>query len=66
MAYNAGPEKLRQQLAAGDIERFRNYPRTVRRHYARFRNSVRLDQETALAQVERVTGFGENGSPAAP
>ncbi|MGI5861766.1 MAG: lytic transglycosylase domain-containing protein [Myxococcales bacterium] len=57
MAYNAGPEKLRQSLATGDIERFRNYPRAVRRNHARFRNAVRLAQENALAQADPVAGF---------
>lgn len=52
MAYNAGPEKLRQSLASGDIERFRNYPRAVRRRYAHFRDALRLDPERALAQAE--------------
>jgi soluble lytic murein transglycosylase-like protein len=56
MAYNAGPEKLRQSLAAGDIERFRNYPRAVRRSYQRFRVALRLDPDGALAQAELPRG----------
>lgn len=60
MAYNAGPEKLRQSLALGDIERFRNYPRAVRRNHARFRNAVRLAQESALAQADPIPGFARD------
>ncbi len=51
MAYNAGPERLRQSLKEGDIERFKGYARAVHRDHARFRRRMELENEAALAQA---------------
>lgn len=51
MAYNAGPERLRNSLREGDIERFKGYARAVHRDHARFRRRMELENEAALAQA---------------
>ncbi|MFN7130573.1 MAG: lytic transglycosylase domain-containing protein, partial [Myxococcales bacterium] len=65
MAYNAGPERLKQSLKEGDIERFRGYARAVQRDYARFRRRMQLENEAALAQAELAppAGIPEPASP---
>jgi len=52
MAYNAGPERVKQALAAGDVERFRNYVDVVKRNHARFRRGLNPIDESALARIE--------------
>jgi soluble lytic murein transglycosylase len=51
MAYNAGPETIRQALEEGDIERFKAYVGAVRRDFARFRKGVGLQAGAALARA---------------
>lgn len=51
MAYNAGPEKIRQSLEEGDIERFKPYVGAVRRDFARFRRGASLQDGAALARA---------------
>ena len=51
MAYNAGPERIRQSLIEGDIERFKGYVGLVRRNFALFRRGEQLAQDAALAQA---------------
>lgn len=51
MAYNGGPERLRQALEEGDADAwFGNYVRTVRLNQARFRRHL---APASLAQAER-------------
>ncbi|MCI0670344.1 MAG: lytic transglycosylase domain-containing protein [Myxococcaceae bacterium] len=52
MAYNAGPGRIREAMQAGDVERFRRYPRAVRRDFRRFREGEGLGGDWALAQRE--------------
>jgi soluble lytic murein transglycosylase len=50
MAYNAGPARIREAMKAGDVERYRRYPRAVRRDFRRFREGEGLGGDWALAQ----------------
>ncbi|WP_426751459.1 lytic transglycosylase domain-containing protein [Myxococcus sp. Y35] len=52
MAYNAGPTRIRNAIKQGDLERFRRYPRAVRRDFRRFREGHGLGGDWALAQRE--------------
>ena len=52
MAYNAGPERIRQVMKSGELEVFRRYPRAVRRDFRRFREGEGLGGDWALAQRE--------------
>jgi soluble lytic murein transglycosylase-like protein len=52
MAYNAGPTRIRTALKQGDLERFKRYPRAVRRDFRRFREGHGLGGDWALAQRE--------------
>jgi soluble lytic murein transglycosylase-like protein len=52
MAYNAGPERIRQVIKSGELEVFRRYPRAVRRDFRRFREGEGLGGDWALAQRE--------------
>jgi soluble lytic murein transglycosylase len=49
MAYNMGPNKLRAQIKLRDLERFRGYPRAVRREYLTLRNGQGLGGDWAVA-----------------
>jgi soluble lytic murein transglycosylase len=53
MAYNGGPDRIRQALRAHELEVFRFYPRRVRRQFVRFRAGEGLVGDWALAQRER-------------
>jgi soluble lytic murein transglycosylase len=63
MAYNAGPTRIRDALKAGDLDRFRRYPRAVRRDFRRFREGHGLGGDWALAQRE-LPPEGETGAAA--
>ncbi|NOK18131.1 lytic transglycosylase domain-containing protein [Corallococcus carmarthensis] len=52
MAYNAGPTRIRDAMKAGELEKFRRYPRAVRRDFRRFREGHGLGGDWALAQRE--------------
>ncbi|MFP2907218.1 lytic transglycosylase domain-containing protein [Pyxidicoccus sp. 3LFB2] len=52
MAYNAGPTRIRTAIKQGELERFRRYPRAVRRDFRRFREGHGLGGDWALAQRE--------------
>nr|WP_216612843.1 lytic transglycosylase domain-containing protein [Myxococcus xanthus] len=52
MAYNAGPTRIRNAIKQGELERFRRYPRAVRRDFRRFREGHGLGGDWALAQRE--------------
>ena len=57
MAYNAGPERLKQALEEGDAEAsYGNYVRTVKLHQARFRRQL---APSSLAQAPRLDHGGE-------
>lgn len=56
MAYNAGPGRIWDSLKAGDLDRFRVYPRAVRRDFRRLREGEGLGGDWALAQ--RVSAEG--------
>jgi len=49
MAYNMGPNKLRNQLRLKDVERFRGYPRAVQREYLTLRQGNGLGGDWTLA-----------------
>lgn len=53
MAYNAGPERLKQALKDGDVGRFKHYVHRVRRGHAGFRQ-WRLSQRGAVALSENL------------
>lgn len=53
MAYNAGPDRIRQALRARDLDAFRFYPRRVKRDFVRFRTGEGLIGDWALAVRER-------------
>ncbi|MBU8899412.1 lytic transglycosylase domain-containing protein [Corallococcus sp. H22C18031201] len=65
MAYNAGPTRIRDAMKAGDLDRFRRYPRAVRRDFRRFREGHGLGGDWALAQRELPTA-GEPEPSTAP
>jgi soluble lytic murein transglycosylase-like protein len=52
MAYNAGPTRLRTAIKEDDLERFKRYPRAVRREFRRFREGHGLGGDWSLAQRE--------------
>jgi soluble lytic murein transglycosylase len=52
MAYNAGPDRIRQAMKEGELDVFRRYPRAVRRDFRRFREGEGLGGDWALAQRE--------------
>jgi len=52
MAYNAGPDRIRQALREHAVEPFRFYPRRVQRDFARFRTGVGLGGDFAYALRE--------------
>ncbi|MBF5041170.1 lytic transglycosylase domain-containing protein [Aggregicoccus sp. 17bor-14] len=52
MAYNAGPDRIRQAMKEGELDVFRRYPRLVRRDFRRFREGEGLGGDWALAQRE--------------
>jgi soluble lytic murein transglycosylase len=52
MAYNAGPDRIRQVMKSGELDAFRRYPRAVRRDFRRFREGEGLGGDWALAQRE--------------
>lgn len=49
MGYNAGPSRIRRAIKAGELDRFRIYPRLVRRDFRRFREGEGLGGDWALA-----------------
>ena len=53
MAYNAGPDRIRQAFRARELDPFRFYPRRVKRQFLRFRTGEGLLGDWALAQRER-------------
>jgi soluble lytic murein transglycosylase-like protein len=53
MAYNAGPDRIRQAFRVRDLDAFRFYPRRVKRGFVRFRTGEGLAGDWALAQRER-------------
>jgi soluble lytic murein transglycosylase len=53
MAYNAGPDRIRQAFKARELDAFRFYPRRVKRQFVRFRTGEGLAGDWALAQRER-------------
>ncbi|MCY1014744.1 lytic transglycosylase domain-containing protein [Pyxidicoccus sp. MSG2] len=52
MAYNAGPTRIRTAIKEGELDRFRRYPRLVRRDFRRFREGHGLGGDWSLAQRE--------------
>ncbi|MFP2928244.1 lytic transglycosylase domain-containing protein [Pyxidicoccus sp. 3LG] len=52
MAYNAGPTRIRNAIKQGELERFRRYPRAVKRDFRRFREGHGLGGDWALAKRE--------------
>jgi soluble lytic murein transglycosylase len=53
MAYNGGPDRIRQALRSRELDAFRFYPRRVKRQFVRFRTGEGLAGDWALAQRER-------------
>jgi soluble lytic murein transglycosylase len=53
MAYNGGPDRIRQAFRSHELDAFRFYPRRVKRQFARFRTGEGLVGDWALAQRER-------------
>lgn len=49
MAYNMGPNKLRNQLKLKDLERFRGYPKAVQREYLTLRQGHGLGGDWTVA-----------------
>lgn len=49
MAYNAGPDRIRQALRERAVEPFRFYPRRVKRDFERFRRGEGLGGDWAFA-----------------
>ncbi len=52
MAYNGGPDRIRQALRSRELDSFRFYPRRVKRRFVRFRTGEGLLGDWALAQRE--------------
>ncbi len=52
MAYNGGPDRIRQAVRSRDLDAFRFYPRRVKRRFVRFRTGEGLLGDWALAQRE--------------
>jgi soluble lytic murein transglycosylase len=53
MAYNGGPDRIRQAFRSHELDAFRFYPRRVKRQFVRFRTGEGLAGDWALAQRER-------------
>jgi soluble lytic murein transglycosylase len=53
MAYNGGPDRIRQAFRSRELDPFRFYPRRVKRQFVRFRTGEGLIGDWALAQRER-------------
>jgi soluble lytic murein transglycosylase len=53
MAYNGGPDRIRQAFRAHELEAYRFYPHRVKRQFVRFRTGEGLTGDWALAQRER-------------
>jgi len=53
MAYNGGPDRIRQAFRSHELDAFRFYPRRVKRQFVRFRTGEGLTGDWALAQRER-------------
>jgi soluble lytic murein transglycosylase-like protein len=49
MAYNAGPDRIRQAIRERSLELFRFYPRRVKRDFQRFRAGEGLGGDWAFA-----------------
>ena len=49
MAYNAGPDRIRQAIREHAVEPFRFYPRRVKRDFERFRKGAGLGGDWAFA-----------------
>ncbi len=49
MAYNAGPDRIRQAIRERSLEQFRFYPRRVKRDFGRFRAGEGLGGDWAYA-----------------
>ena len=53
MAYNAGPDRIRQAIRERVLEPFRFYPRRVKRDFHRFRTGAGLGGDWAFAVRDR-------------
>jgi soluble lytic murein transglycosylase len=53
MAYNAGPNRIREVAREKNLEAYRFYPRRVRRDFSRFRTGEGLGADWAFAQRDR-------------
>lgn len=53
MAYNAGPNRIRQAIRERALEPFRFYPNRVKRDFQRFRNGAGLGGDWAYALRDR-------------
>ena len=53
MAYNAGPDRIRQAIRERAVEPFRFYPRRVKRDFERFRKGAGLGGDWAFAPRPR-------------
>ncbi len=53
MAYNGGPDRIRQALRSRELDAYRFYPRRVKRRFVRFRTGEGLAGDWAFAQRER-------------
>lgn len=62
MAYNAGPNRIRQAFREHGLDPYRFYPKRVRRDFARFRVGEGLGGDWALAQREP-SGAGPGARP---
>jgi len=49
MAYNAGPDRVRQAIRERSLDRYRFYPRRVKRDFERFRKGEGLGGDWAFA-----------------
>ncbi len=49
MAYNMGPNKLREKIKAKDLEQYRGYPRAIQREYLTLRTGLGLGGDWTLA-----------------
>lgn len=50
MAYNAGPDRVRQAIRERSLDQYRFYPRRVKRDFERFRTGEGLGADWAFAQ----------------
>jgi soluble lytic murein transglycosylase len=53
MAYNGGPDRIRQAFRSHELDAYRFYPLRVKRQFVRFRTGEGLIGDWALAQRER-------------